>query len=147
MLLIGSGTYGRLGLGYGRLGKPDAAKQVLAEMKRHVKSSRQPLFAFVETMATHGPYDFALMPEVDVPGGGPGTDPEMHEYLRRLAMARMDYGFLRAELYRLFPDQQFLIIHYGDHQPMATWTLLGLSNDSVKLAPIHAGAYRGRELA
>ena len=104
---------------------------LLAEMHRHFRSSRQPLFAFVETMATHGPYDFAFMPEVDVPGGGPGADPEMHEYLRRLAMARMDYGFLRAELYRLFPDQQFLIIHYGDHQPMATWTLLGLSNDTT----------------
>jgi hypothetical protein len=77
-------------------------------------------------MATHGAYDYAYMPEVDVPGGGPGTDPEMHEYLRRLAMARMDYARLRTELSRRFPKQQFLIVHYGDHQPTATWTLLGL---------------------
>ena len=104
---------------------------LLAEMHHHFKSSRQPLFAFVVTMATHGAYDYAYMPEVNVPGGGPGTHPEMHEYLRRLAMARMDYAFLRAELFRRFPDQQFLIIHYGDHQPTATWTLLGLSNDTT----------------
>jgi hypothetical protein len=66
------------------------------------------------------------MPEIEVPGGGPGTDPQMHEYLRRLAMARMDYAHLRTELSRRFPNQQFLIVHYGDHQPTATWTLLGL---------------------
>jgi hypothetical protein len=33
---------------------------------------------------------------------------------------------LRAELWRRFPDQQFLIVHYGDHQPTAARTLLGL---------------------
>ena len=99
---------------------------LLAEIGRHLKSSSQPLFAYLETMATHGAYDYAYMPEVDVPGAGPGTDPEMHEYLRRLAMARIDYIHLRAELWRRFPDQQFLIVHYGDHQPTATRTLLGL---------------------
>jgi phosphoglycerol transferase MdoB-like AlkP superfamily enzyme len=102
----------------------------LAEMERHFKTSTKPLFTFVETMATHGAYDYTYMPEVDVPGGGPGTNPEMHEYLRRLAMARMDYAFLRAELSRRFPDQQFLIVHYGDHQPTATRTLLGFGTDA-----------------
>ena len=104
---------------------------LLAEMDRHVKSSNQPLFAYVETMATHGAYDYVYMPEVDVPGGGSGTDAEMHEYLRRLAMARMDYAFLRAELVRRFRGQQFLIIHYGDHQPTATWALLGFEKGTT----------------
>ena len=104
---------------------------LLAELQRHVEGSRQPVFAFVETMAAHGTYDYVYMPEVAVPGGGAGTDPEMHEYLRRLAMAQMDYAFLRAELVRRFPDQQFLIIHYGDHQPTATWTLHGFAKDTA----------------
>lgn len=112
---------------------------LVAEMHRHFKSSRQPLFAFVETMATHGTYSHAYMPDVDVPGGGPGTHPEMHEYLRRLAMARMDYAFLRTELFRRFPDQQFLIIHYGDHQPTATWTLHGFSNDTTMEKVMESG--------
>jgi len=99
---------------------------LLSEIGRHLKSSSRPLFAYLETMATHGAYDYAYMPEIDVLGGGPGTDPEMHEYLRRLAMARMDYASLRAELTHRFPNQQFLIVHYGDHQPTAAWTLLGL---------------------
>ena len=104
---------------------------LIAEMQRHFKSSIQPLFAYVETMATHGPHDNTYMPEVDVPGGGPGTDAGMHEYLRRLAMAAMDYRSLRAELSKRFPGQQFLIVHYGDHQPMTTWTLLGLNEDTT----------------
>ena len=97
----------------------------LAEMERHFQTSSQPLFTFIETMATHGPYSYSYMPEVAVSGGGPGTDPAMHEYLRRLSMAHLDYEFLRAEIARRFPDQSFLIIHYGDHQPTATRPLLG----------------------
>ena len=102
----------------------------LNEIGRHVAASSRPLFVYIQTMAAHGAYDFAYMPEVDVAGGGPGTEPEMHEYLRRLAMVRMDYGFLRTELARRFPGQRFLIVHYGDHQPIATQSLLGFGHDA-----------------
>jgi len=71
------------------------------------------------------------MPEEKVPGGGPGTPPEMHEYLRRLSMARIDYDAMRADLVRRFPGERFLIVHYGDHQPTATLPLLGLSNSTT----------------
>lgn len=97
----------------------------LAEMRRHLAASKQPLFLYIQTMAAHGAYDYAYMPQVEVAGGGPGTHPEMHEFLRRLAMTRMDYAYLRAELLRRFPRQPFLILHYGDHQPTATRFLLG----------------------
>jgi hypothetical protein len=100
----------------------------LDEIARHLRQSRQPLFTYILTMATHSPYDFVYMPEVDVPGGGPGTDPEMSEYLRRLAMARIDYDELRREIARRFPDERFLIVHYGDHHPIASRTLLHVSN-------------------
>ena len=98
----------------------------LDEIARHLKKSSQPLFTMIFTMATHSPYDFTYMPEEDVPGGGPGTDPEMNEYLRRLAMAQTDYDDLRHELARRFPGERFLIVQYGDHQPIATRTLLGV---------------------
>jgi hypothetical protein len=101
----------------------------LAEMERHFKASRQPLFVFIETMATHGPYTYTYMPEVEVPGGGPGTSADMHEYLRRLAMTHQDYAFLLAELNQRFPSEQFLIVQYGDHQPLATLPLLGFRED------------------
>ena len=101
----------------------------LAEMEHHFKTSSQPLFTFIETMATHGPYSYTYMPEVVVPGGA-DTDPAMHEYLRRLSMAGADYDFLRSELARRFPDQPFLIVRYGDHQPTATMTLLGFGEEA-----------------
>ena len=102
----------------------------LTEIGRHVKSLAQPLFLYIQTMAAHGPYDYVYSPEVAVAGGGRGTHPAMSEYLRRLAMARMDYAYLRSELVRRFPKQAFLIMHYGDHQPTATRSLLGFGESA-----------------
>jgi hypothetical protein len=102
----------------------------MAEMARHFKGSSQPLFTFIQTMSAHWPYDFTFEPQVKVPGGEPGTDPEMHEYLRRGAMAKIDYDYLVKELRRRFPRERFLIVHYGDHHPTATRTLLGYNNET-----------------
>jgi phosphoglycerol transferase MdoB-like AlkP superfamily enzyme len=102
----------------------------MAELERHLQSSRKPLFAYIQTMSAHWPYDFKFEPEVSVPGGAPGTDPEMHEYLRRVSMAAMDFDHLQAELGRRFPGERFLIVHYGDHHPMATRMLLGFKDDT-----------------
>ena len=89
-------------------------------MDRHFKSSDRPLFVYIQTMASHGPYDSAYMPEENVPGGGPGTSAEMSEYLRRAAMAERDGDFLMDEIKRRFPGEPILVVRYGDHQPSAT---------------------------
>ena len=102
----------------------------MAEMDRHFKASPQPLFTYIQTMSAHWPYNFAFAPELSVPGGDPGTDPEMHEYLRRLSLAKMDYDHLLRQLRRRFPRERFLVVHYGDHQPMATRTLLGFGTET-----------------
>jgi phosphoglycerol transferase MdoB-like AlkP superfamily enzyme len=105
-------------------------ENAMAEMERHVRSSRKPLFTYIQTMMAHWPYNFTYMPEMAVAGGAPGTSPEMHEYLRRVSMAKMDFDFLMQELKRRFPRERFLIVHYGDHHPTATRTLLGFDNDT-----------------
>ena len=102
----------------------------MTEMERHFKSSRKPLFMFIQTMSAHWPYDFKFEPDVEVPGGGPGTNPEMDEYLRRLSMSKIDFDFLMGDLRRRFPQERFLVVHYGDHHPMATRTLLGFDADT-----------------
>ena len=102
----------------------------LAELDRHIQASRKPMFLFMQTMSAHWPYDFAFSPEVEVSGGGPGTEPEMHEYLRRVSIAKMDFDHLMAELRRRFPGERFLVVHYGDHHPMATRMLLGFNSDT-----------------
>src|SRR5437868_7087728 len=115
----------------------------MAEMERHFKSSRKPLFTFIQTMSAHWPYDYKYQPDVEVPGGGPGTNPEMDEYLRRLSMAKIDFDFLMSDLRRRFPLERFLVVHYGDHHPMATRTLLGFDADTeaedVALSPESIG--------
>jgi len=102
----------------------------VAEMEKHFKSSRKPLFMYIQTMSAHWPYDFEYQPDADVPGGGPGTDPEMHEYLRRLSLAKLDFDALMSELRHRFPLERFLVVHYGDHHPMATRTLLGFDAET-----------------
>ncbi|MCB1505395.1 MAG: sulfatase [Hyphomicrobiaceae bacterium] len=98
---------------------------VLNRMDKHFANSRAPLFTFVLTSATHLPYTQPHSPEENVPGGLEGTDPEMHEYLRRLSLARIDLEWFRSELKSRFPDERFLIVQYGDHQPIVTRPLLG----------------------
>ncbi len=96
------------------------------ELSRHISGGdSRPMFAFVETMATHWPYQETYEPHLKVSGGGPGTHPEMHEYLRRLSIAKQDYDYLAGELARRFPGERFLIVRYGDHHPMSTRFLLG----------------------
>jgi phosphoglycerol transferase MdoB-like AlkP superfamily enzyme len=95
-------------------------QNALDVMDRHLKSSEQPLFVYIQTMASHGPYDRAYMPQENVPGGGPGTSGEMNEYLRRAGMAMRDGNFLMDEIKRRFPSEPVLVTRYGDHQPSAT---------------------------
>ena len=102
----------------------------LAEMQKHFATSDAPLFTFIETMATHWPYFVTAFPEENVPGGGPGTDPELHEFLRRLWLAKRDYDDLLGELAKRFPNERFLIVTYGDHHPVATRTLLGFPREA-----------------
>ncbi len=110
---------------------------------RHLAQSDSPLFTFVVTSATHLPYTTKYEPNVDVPGGGPGTDPEMSEYLRRLGLAHRDYDAFRTSLAKRFPNERFLIVQYGDHQPIATRTLLGFDKsyaaEDIQLTPESPG--------
>ena len=94
-------------------------------MGRQFKASNQPLFTYLITVATHQPYTNTYAPEENVPGGGAGTNPEMHEFLRRLWLAKADYEWMKGELKRRFPNEKFLILQYGDHQPIATRAYFG----------------------
>jgi hypothetical protein len=112
-------------------------QNALDAMDHLFKSSHRPLFIYIQTMASHGPYDRAYMPEVNVSGGGPGASAEMSEYLRRAAMASLDHDFLMNEINRRFPDEPILVVRYGDHQPSATRDLINdvWGDDSPDLGP------------
>jgi phosphoglycerol transferase MdoB-like AlkP superfamily enzyme len=103
----------------------------LEEIARHTQASQKPLFIFVQTMGAHWPYDVTYWPERKV-SGSPGAGAEMHEYLRRLAMSKEDYGELRAALAQRFPGERFLIVQYGDHQPLATRNFFGFDAEEIE---------------
>ena len=115
----------------------------LAHMERQLSGGSGPLFTYIITSATHLPYTVKYDPEVSIQGGATGTEPEMSEYLRRVGMARLDFDAFRAELSRRFPNERFLIVQYGDHQPIATRTLLGfdhkLEAESLVMSPESPG--------
>ncbi len=116
----------------------------LDEMQRHVATSKKPIFTYIQTMSGHWPYDWKFAPEMDVPGGGPGLHHEMNEYLRRISIAKLDFDYLMAEIKRRLPGERVLIVHYGDHHPTATRTLLGQHEDltepeDVVMAPESLG--------
>ena len=105
---------------------------MLAEIGRRMERKEGPLFIYLQTMAAHWPYDVTYWPERNVKGGGPGTQREMNEFLRRLAMAKEDYAALLKELARRFPNERFLIVHYGDHQPLATRFFFGFDAEEIE---------------
>ncbi len=102
----------------------------LNEIGRHVASSDKPLFTYIMTMSAHWPYRYTFEPETNVPTGGPNNDPEMNEYLRRLAMVKMDLDYLKQELRTRFPNEQFLLVQYGDHHALPAAYLWGYNYET-----------------
>jgi len=43
--------------------------------------------------------------------------PPVDEYLRRQALSAQNYSDFLAQLKRKFPDDSFLLVRFGDHQP------------------------------
>jgi hypothetical protein len=77
----------------------------------------KPLFSFIYLAANHFPWEVPFRPELTPSWRAPGNGPVIDEYLRRQAMSSDDYRAFIAQLKNRFPDQPFLIVRYGDHQP------------------------------
>jgi phosphoglycerol transferase MdoB-like AlkP superfamily enzyme len=91
----------------------DAAARLIARER-----ASGPLFVLVYTMANHFPWSYRFAPD-RLPGWrDPGNGAELDEYLRRQALSAEDYAEFRARLAREFPGESFLIVKFGDHQPM-----------------------------
>lgn len=83
-------------------------------------------FSYLATMSNHGPHREHFTED----GGQIVRVPNKHiseleEYLRRLERAIADYNWVRAELARRFPNQAFMLVHFGDHQPSFMGRCLG----------------------
>jgi phosphoglycerol transferase MdoB-like AlkP superfamily enzyme len=90
----------------------DAARRMI-ERER----GRGPMFIFVYLAQNHWPWNHRWRPDLLPEWTDPGNMPVIDEYLRRQAMSARDYAGLLAQLRSEFPDEPFLLVRYGDHQP------------------------------
>ena len=78
---------------------------------------RSPMFIFIYLAANHFPWDYRYRPDLMPRWQDPGNAPLVDEYLRRQAMSAQDYADFLTRLKRQFPDDSFVLIRFGDHQP------------------------------
>jgi phosphoglycerol transferase MdoB-like AlkP superfamily enzyme len=93
-----------------------------------------PLFLFVYTAANHFPWDWRFRPELTPDWRDPGNSVDIDEYLRRQAMSARDYPQFIERLRREFPQESFLVVRYGDHQPAFTPYIIDRSLDEAGIA-------------
>lgn len=95
---------------------------------------KTPLFAFVYLAANHFPWETRFRPDLLPSWRAPGNQPVVDEYLRRQAISAEQYKNFVGELKKKFPDQPFLIVRYGDHQPEFSSNLLDPGLDDTIVA-------------
>lgn len=83
-----------------------------------------PLFAFVYLAANHFPWTSVFRPDLTPDWTGFGNTDEVDEYIRRQVMTRQAYGDFVARLKQTYPEEEFLIVRFGDHQPAISQKLL-----------------------
>jgi hypothetical protein len=79
--------------------------------------TRSPMFVFVYLAANHFPWDYRYRPDLMPAWRDLGNKPLVDEYLRRQAMSAQHYADFLARLKRQFPEESFLLVRFGDHQP------------------------------
>src|SRR5512138_1272589 len=107
----------------------DKAVKLIAE-----QPPKSPLFTFVYLAANHFPWETKYRPDLLPSWRAPGNAPLVDEYLRRQALSAEHYKNFIAELKKKFPDQPFLIVRYGDHQPEFSSNLLDPGLDEASVA-------------
>ena len=94
----------------------------------------EPMFIFVYTSANHFPWDFRYRAD-RVPGWRPTSNrTDVDEYLRRQEISARDYAQFVERLRQDFPNDKFLIVRFGDHQPMFAKYLVDPTLDEAALA-------------
>jgi hypothetical protein len=108
--------YDRSDLGAGAV-EPDSFFYDAAAKMIGREHGPSPMFIYVYLDANHFPWDHTFKPDLLPQWKGPGNGPLIDEYLRRQQLSAEDYAAFLARLKRDFPNDSFLLVRYGDHQP------------------------------
>jgi len=105
----------------------------LIERERH----GGPMFVLTYLMANHFPWNYRWRPDL-VPdwhdlGNAQVEGHYIDEYLRRQELSSRDYKAFTERLRHDFPNEPFLIIRFGDHQPLFAKKIIepGLSDSEI----------------
>jgi Sulfatase len=107
----------------------DHAARVIAQER-----GNGPVFVFVYLATNHFPWNYRYRPDLLPDWVNPGNPYEIDEYLRRQEMSVRDYAHFKERLGREFPDDQFFIVRFGDHQPMFAKQFLEPALDQAEVA-------------
>lgn len=94
-----------------------------------------PAFLYLSTMWNHHPHDVRVRGENGSKMTEEISDNEFDEYLRRLGDTSRAYAKFRADLASTYPDREFLIVHFGDHQPPLALQLFDKKSQPRDLPP------------
>jgi hypothetical protein len=98
------------------------------------KTAGAPVFMFLYLTANHFPWTDVYKPELTPDWTPPGNTAEADEYIRRQSVTARDYREFVARLQRDYPEESFLIVRFGDHQPAISQKLLEPGIDRATLA-------------
>jgi hypothetical protein len=107
----------------------DAATRIIEQER-----GKNPAFVYVYLAANHFPWDDVWRPELTPEWKGLGNEHVVDEYLRRQTMGMRDYARFLARLKREFPNESFLVVRYGDHQPEFSSRILEPGIDDATIA-------------
>ncbi len=97
------------------------------------KQDGKPKFVFVYTMANHFPWHERYLPADTPEWRDLGNSFDVDEYIRRQTMSARDYRDFVTRLKRDLPDEPFLIVRFGDHQPSLSRTIVDPSADDAEI--------------
>jgi Sulfatase len=125
--------YDQQSLGTSRI-EPDQFYYDAARRTIERERGKGPMFLFVYLAQNHYPWNYRWRPDLLPEWKDLGNTPLVDEYLRRQALSERDYAGLLANLKHDFPDESFLLIRYGDHQPDFASFILEPSLDEAGIA-------------
>ena len=108
---------------------------------RHRAEDGRPLFLLIQTMFAHSPYNERMEPDLQPQAAALDADPEVDEYLRRMAIANNDLGaFMRATVGG--EERRSVMVTFGDHQAFVTKPFVEALAGENALADPTSLAYR-----
>ncbi|TPK80595.1 sulfatase [Mesorhizobium sp. B2-4-18] len=113
-----------------------------AFIAKHRREDGRPLFLEIQTMFPHSPYEGRMEPDLKVEGEPFSDDDQAGEYLRRMAIARGDFGQFLERREAEAGKRGAVVLEFGDHQSSATKPFVDAIAGDDALARPQSLAYR-----